>query len=271
MTHYVSRRNYVIEAVKGRYQKEISSKHAEKIYRECVEHFTIFHVLNYCMYAEALEAFDSLEEKGLLKHKVKMLAKKCEMSWNKYQAFLKKTMATDAYGLIIDCCIQSHALLENELMYIRVASHNVFLAHKAPNADICARLVSAVCVGDVLDKLWVSYFKFYQKLCALDFSKYFQYANIQDVYKNIKNLFDELYICKDDIILIKDKAYARAYAAFGNKVSDMKFIDEAARKAISFSSDIEKQYQKDLQDIQEKKEDAIANILSEKYKVSRAK
>lgn len=271
MTHYLSKRNYVIEAIKSRYQQEISSKHAEKTYKECVEHFTIFHVLNYCMYAESLEAFDNLEEKGLLKHRVKMLAKKCESSWNKYQSVLKKNMATDAYGLIIDCCVQAHSLLEKELMYIRVAAHNVFLAHQAPNADICARLVSAVCVGDILDKLWVSYFKFYQNLCALDFSRYFQYANIQNVYKNIKDAFDVLYSCKDDIVLVKDKAYARAYAAFGNKVSDMKFIDDAARKAISFSSDIEKQYRKDLQDIQEKKDEAIANILSEKYKVSRTK
>ena len=267
----LSNRNYFIDALKSKMKYEIESKHAEETYKECMEHFGIIHVLNYCMFTEAQKAFDILDERGALRHKIKMLSNKCEKSWEQYHNYMRKNMSKSGYGVIVDYCIQAHANVEQDLTYIRIAAHNVFLKYKIKDADVCAQLVASVCIGDLLESLWVSYFKLYQRRCGLDFSRYFQYANLKDVYKNIKNAFDVVYHTKDEITLIYDKSYQNAYNSLGNKITSLKFLDDAAVKAIQMSKETRELYAKELAQLEEVKNQSTIDALSNKYKVSKLK
>ena len=245
---------------------------AMRCYENCRERFTIFHVLAYIMYTEALLAFDVLEERNMMKFHIKKHRKACEQEWVKYQTTMKRDMKDSAWYLVQDYCMAAHSSLEKEVQQLFICFHNYVLKLKMPNADILARLSIAVKIADLWESLWVRYFDTYKQLCGLDFTCNFDYADMHTFTFHLRQI--ALAVMPNDCTIdyTKDVVCVNAMNVLEYKIGDDNFLDDAALSALDKSETYRPQYQKMIDACKKKDEDEQIERLASKFdKVSKLK
>lgn len=251
--------------------KKISecTKFQQDEFQRCKEHTSAIYAMYYILYSEAQKAFDELEEMGMCRHKIKMYRNNVDKEWNKFQKTIKTLTETqDNYGLIMDMFVQAHGNLEENLTYLKVAIHNLFLKHEVEHASVCAQLLTAICIGDMSQSTWKGYFAHFRKSCGLDFADNFKFANTDKLFFYIRCTFEEVYK-RNDILAVNDAQFQTAYKALENALIKRDYINDAAESAISYNKTIAKKYKKDIDEIKYEKNHDIIKQLSNKYKVSK--
>lgn len=233
-------------------RKALKKDLAVKCYNECKDRFGIFHVLNYIAYTETLNAFSMMEERGIMRFSIKKMRRKVDSYWKAYFNFMRRNMDDDDWCLVQDYCMSAHNALDGEIEamtrsfepYINLRCSSSHMVH----ADILAQLSVAVKVGDIATALWSEYFNGYKRICGLDFSHDFDYANLQPMFKTMLSIAYELMPRATVIDYNNDDASKAAMEAFDERISDTKFLDDAALRAIGFSDKYREKYSRMLKE-----------------------
>lgn len=261
--------NLVLECIKKPIVTAYESGLTDKSIEDCRSRFTIFHILNYIMYTETLDLFDKLDEKGMMKHKVKKCASVIHADWARYQREMRKDMEDSAWYLVQDFCMAAHESINSDLTILRISFHNYLLKKKVKNADVIAGVSVPLKIGDTILILWNAYFKTYQRVCGLDFSSDFAYANMSHLIHYLKELGALLSVgytidYNDDVNCVN------AQAVLENHLANDDFQNMAAVKALSLSKTYRPRLEQLAKDMQELKKNEEIQMLSTKFdKVTR--
>lgn len=224
---------------------------AQRCFDNARERFTIFHILNYIMYTEALNAFDKIEECGLMRHEVKRHKKMCDKEWERYQHTTRKSMNDDSWYLMQDYCMAAHDSIENDLILMRWSFHNYLLKLKCNNAEVISYLSVALKIADLILILWPKYFETYKRICGLDFTINFTYADMHVFIHFLKALAEALSQGNVGVDYGQDTACLNAMIVVENKMADDNFLDKAAMQALSYSDTYRPLYEKVLKEKQQ--------------------
>lgn len=211
------------------------NKTAQKCYEDARTRFTIFHVLNYIMYTEALEAFDMMEEEGLMRQDIKRSRRMCESEWTRYQNATRAMNQGDDWYLLQDYCMAAHESIDSDLTIMLLSFSNYLLKSDTPHHAIIAQLSVALKIADLLIVLWPKYFETYKNICALDFTPYFAYADMHLFIHYLKDIAERLTHNRPTIDYSKDQNCVNAMSALEYKMAKDSFLDDAAFKALQYS------------------------------------
>ena len=243
----------------------------KEMFQHAKTHTSVIYAMNYVFYSEAQKAYDEIEELGLCKHKVNMYRNRVDKRWKSFQIALQSILIEDGANVMLDMMVHAHANIEEDILKLKIAVHNSLLKHNVKNAGMVAQLITAICLGDILESIWKGYFSMYKKKCGADFSKNFAFADMKDMYYYVRATFDIISDLKDDMNVISDKPFTAAYNALANRLIKKDFLEDAARTAIGFSKSASEKYKDDIMEIEEEKNKPMIDKLSTKYKVTHKK
>lgn len=234
--------NLLLECKKANLIRMRDSGLAQKALDECRQRFTIFHILNYIMYTDALEAFDVIETSGMMKMSVRQHRNSCEKVWSSYQHTLRQGMNDDAWYLLQDYCMAAYDGINDKSEMMRLCFTNYLLKNKCKNYEAIAMLGVSLKVADVITLLWDTYFSAYKKICGFDFSEDFAYADLRKFIYHLQVITNTLSRGNVVVDFSKDLPCLNAMRIYENYIIDEDFQDEAARKAIEYSKKYSKLY-----------------------------
>lgn len=265
-------------------RQAIMSQKTIDAFEQCMAHFNLFHVLNYAMYEEYMKVRDMIDELGLRRFKVKRHLKKCDAIYDAYTDFYYGHQSRETWYLMQDYGRLFYKELENKITFLFVAVDNLLLKLGFVNHKLEAR---SICVEDMLiiiEDTWNLFFETYKQLSGLDFSEEFSQADMREFARNYRVIHDDItkpnYKILDklpnkSLYVINDPQCKAAMSAIRNYINDPDTMDKAAYQAIQFNETIKKEYEADLKKIEEEKEREkvgdVAELLSSKYKVTKAK
>lgn len=263
-------------------RQSVLSEKTAQAFEQCLQHFNLFHILNYAMYEEYLKVSDMVDEMGLRKFQVKRRMKACEKQYEKYTDFLHSHQSKETWYLMQDYGRLFYESIEPKITFLYVAVDNLLNRLGFKRAQLLSRSMCVVYMLDIIHNTWELFFETYRQLSGLDFSTEFSYADMSVFKKNYEevhmaltspnfHLIDKL--PNKALYIIEDPACKNAVTALRNAIDDTDAIDRAAYQAIMYSDSIRKEYEEDLARIKEEKRKAevgdIEQVLSQKFKVTR--
>ena len=263
-------------------RQSVLSEKSAQAFEQCVQHFNLFHVLNYAMYEEYLKVSDMVDEMGLRKFQVKKRFKVCDAEYERYTDIVHGHQSKETWYLLQDYGRLFYDNIEPKITFLYVAVDNLLNKLHFQRAQLLSRSMCVVYMLDIIHNTWELFFETYRKLSGLDFSSEFQYANMDEFRRNYEeahmaltspnfHLLDKL--PNKALYIIDDPACKNAVTALRNAIDDTEAIDQAAYQAIMFNESIKNEYEEDMKRIKEEKQKEetgnIEEILSQKYKVSR--
>lgn len=253
-----------------------------KAFEQCMQHFNLFHVLNYAMYEEYLKVSDMIDEMGMRKFRIKKHMQKCEAIYDAYTSFYNEHQSTETWYLMQDYGRLFYKELEPKITFLFVAVDNLLLKVGFTNHKLEAR---SICVEDLLiiiEDTWDIFFETYKQLSGMDFSGEFKQADMREFARNYRVIHDEINKANYKILdtlpnkslyVVDDPQCRAAMSAIRNYINDPDTMDRAAYQAIQFNEVVKKEYDADLKRIEEernKKEmDNVAELLATKFNVKR--
>lgn len=262
-------------------QSALSDK-AAAAFEQCLQHFNLFHVLNYAMYEEYLKVSDMVDELGLRKFQVKKRMKACDQEYNRYTDIVHAHQSKETWYLMQDYGRLFYESIEPKITFLYVAVDNLLNKLHFSRAQLLSRSMCVVYLLDIISNTWSLFFETYRKLSGLDFSSEFQYASMAEFRRNYEEAHMALtspnfhlldHLPGKALYIIDDPACKNAVTALRNAIDDTDAIDRAAYQAIMYSDTIRKEYEEDMKRIKEEKQKEemgnIEELLSQKYKVSR--
>ena len=265
-----------------RSQQSILSEKSAKAFEQCMQHFNLFHILNYAMYEEYLKVSDMIDDMGWRRHQIKKHMAACEEIYNAYTDFYHTHQSKATWYLMQDYGRLFYKELENKIMYLYVAVDNLLLKVGFKNHQLEAR---SICVEDMLiiiEDTWALFFETYKQLSGLDFSGEFRQADMREFARHYRIIHDNINKPNYKIIaslpnqalyVVDDPQCKAAMSAIRNYINDTDAIDRAAYQAIQFNDEIRKEYEEDMKKIEDEKQSEengnIADILSQKFKVTK--
>lgn len=230
-----------------------------KAWDNCRSNFTIFHILNYIMYTHALNAFDIIEENGMMREKVKHHRNLCDKDWNRYQHFMKSKMADCDWYLLQDYCMAAFDNSEQQSTMMRICFNNFLLKNKCKNADMVSYLAVSMKVAEIFELLWKTYFNVYKKAGGLDFSGDFKYAYLDKFVYSLKFITNTLSNGNKVVHFADDTACSNAMFVFEDLLTDEDFRDKAAKQALVYSEKYRPLYEKAVSESKESKNNECNN------------
>ncbi len=204
-------------------------------YEDARRRFTIFHIMNYIMYTEALEAFDMMEAEGLMRQGIKHNRKVCESEWARYQKAIRTVNDDADWYLLQDTCMAAHESVCSDLERLRMTFGNYLMKIKAPRHTLLAQLSVALKFADLILRLWPMYFKAYKNYCGRDLSKEFFYGDMHLFIHHLRNITDKLTLHCPKIDYSQDVNCNNTMAVLEYKMAEDSFIRDAVRTAMQYS------------------------------------
>lgn len=208
---------------------------ANACYAECRKRFNLFNILNYIMYTEAVDGFDILEECGLMRQKVKQYRVCCDKMWAKYQKELRSLMREDAWYLNQDYFMAMHETIQTEISNLRDAFTQCLSRDGVQHVDAIAQLAVAINFAGLLEGLWDSYFKTFKRICGLDFTKEFRYADLRGMLFYLRRMADVIPCGQRNLDYSSEITCVDAILAIDARIRDENTFNIAAKQALGYS------------------------------------
>ena len=237
-----AKRDYISEFAYNRAKKLNDDGTLAKAYSVCADKFLSFHVINSIIYNIASEAIDVLEEQRLFKHKIKKHWNESEKVYAHYQTYMRSNMNDESWFLLQDFCVMAWKNLERDIFTLDICVSNLLLRKKIANNNVVAKFATALLIAEILHELWGKYFKSFEDLCGVDFSPLFAYADISPMLYRLSLIYKELLPQHDDVVYHDNEDCEKALKILAKKLSDKKFLDNAARDAINLSPKLTEKY-----------------------------
>lgn len=251
-------------------------------FEQCLAHFNLFHVLNYCMYEEYLKVSDMIDDLGMRKFAIKKHMKACEAVYESYTDFYHTHQSKETWFLMQDYGRLFYEKLEPKIMFLYIAVDNLLLKLGFKNHHLESRSICVEYMLIIIEDTWREFFSTYKKLSGLDFSSEFKQADMAEFARHYKEIHDNINkpnykiiasLPNQSLYVINDPSCKAAMTAIRNFINEEDNMDQAAYQAIMYSDKIKEQYEEDMarMNAEKQKEETgdIAELLSQKYKVKR--
>ncbi len=223
-------RNLLIDSVNASVKRDLLPS-AEK---DCYERFIVFRVLNYIMHAEWFTLCDMLEEHGMMRHKIKQHTKKCMDEYKKYQDIVKSSFTEEARYLEYDLLIDAHHRVEKQISTMRACFLAFLNKGDYKYADLLAQAAVPLEVAGLINYLWPMFFAKYRRVCGVDFSPCYKYADMTTFIKYLNDIARELMERNTILDFSKDDNCAKSQREFEQAVIAEDTLNDAAHTALSY-------------------------------------
>lgn len=236
-------RNLVREAMLKKLATADASGLAQRAEDMCRSNFTLFHALNYVAYTEALDAFDLIEEEGLMRQEVKKHKNACLKDWNRYYNELHRSLKANAWYFLQDWLMSTHNLVEHDLNTARYTAANALLKHRCERSSIIASLTVSLFILGLYNYMWRTYFKAYGIASGLDLSVDYTWARIDQFFFHLDAIKKELEKVNKgkEFSFLDEKDYVSAVGILEAKFSGRtgNILDQSARIALTYGGYID--------------------------------
>jgi hypothetical protein len=265
-----------------RSQQSILSEKSAKAFEQCMQHFNLFHILNYAMYEEYLKVSDMIDDMGWRRHQIKKHMAACEEIYSAYTDFYHTHQSTETWYLMQDYGRLFYEKLEPKIMFLYVAVDNLLLKLGFKNHQLESRSICVEYMLIIIEDTWREFFRTYKELSGLDFSSEFKQADMAEFARHYKEIHDNINkpnykiiasLPNQSLYVINEPSCKAAMTAIRNFINEEDNMDKAAYQAIQYSDKIKEQYEADMAKMKEEKQKEelgdVAELLSQKYKVTR--
>lgn len=239
----------------------------------------IIHRINYVLLQSMLEVYNNLNDNKRLTLSNKRMWDKAMGVWKGYYQRRKDNIEETAWYTL-----QDHLRLANNALspyidkvYVSVRDNMISLGMR--DVEVKARCVVALYLGKVMIHSYNALFRDFGKETYVDFSKCFRDELLTEMVRHFASFCDTIGLKtkanKDGSYDVKDydpEKYIRFTWAWNDLIAAFRnddLMDESARKAIELNPNVQRDYERILQEEERKQNDEVADKLEGKFKVSR--
>ena len=250
-------------------------------YERARVNFIIIHRVNFLVHQSMINVYDLLEKEKRLRFGAKKHSKDAEKTWKTYEDTHRKQMPQDAWYALQDHFVVTEDMLSDriEKVYTTLRDHMIQMGWR--DVELKGRIELAFLVSKCARHSMNAYLKEFLDACGADFGKCFAYADISAMTKSFVRMTEALGIKVQtdkygypeiaDMNLDKSTRFGWAWDDFMEDLRDDELMDKSALKAISFNPTVEAEYQKALEEDNQKELDDSLEKLGEKFKVTKQK
>lgn len=250
-------------------------------YEKAQVQFIIIHRVNYIMHETMTTVYELLEKNGSLKFMVKKNHLEADKVWRAYEEPRCKQMEKEAWYTMQDHFRISYDILSPRLERVYETIRDCMIRLGWKDIEVKARIETALLVAKVAKHSFHSFFKQFEESCGCDFSKCFEYADLQLMLKYFSQMSESLGFVMtkdkyglpdvDDFDYDSNQRVKWAWSDFIKDLQDNDLMDESALRAINLNPKVAENYHKLIAEEQEKEMNASIKKLSEKCKVTKSK
>ena len=250
-------------------------------YERARVNFIIIHRVNFLVHQAMINVYDLLEKEKRLRFGAKKHSNDAEKTWKTYEDTHRQQMPKDAWYALQDHFVVTEDMLSDriEKVYTTLRDHMIRLGWR--DVELKGRIELAFLVSKCARHSMNAYLKEFLDACGVDFGKCFAYADIGVMTKNFVRMAEALGIKVQndkygypelaDIDLDNSTRVVLAWNDFMEDLRDDELMDKSASKALSFNPTVEANYQKALEEDNQKELNDSLEKLGEKFKVTKQK
>lgn len=226
---------------------------------------------NYIALVVMDDALDTIDERGLLKHQVKKIARNIDRQRGVFRSSLRDSMSARKDGLsknrmflIQNMSLELYKILEHDLFLMQMSIKQVIDKAKLPDSSFKATIVMANTMLNFACQLFDEYFKAYKERTMADFHFDFVLGRLTGIQQDFIRI--SKIICPDiaSIDFDSDNNCQTAFSVINHKIADGDALNTAGELAMK-EDEVFKTYLDD-----QERED-VEKTLKEKYKVYKSK
>ena len=205
---------------------------ARELYDELENHFwSRVGAANYIALNAMLEAYDAIEEAGMLKQQVKYWAKVAIKASEAYSKEAHSKMG-DRYALWSDVVRLASDNLQNDVTHLYYSIKQMLDKYRIPHADICSHIQTAMALLTSAVLFYDGLVEHFQKQTFYNITKDFKVGRLTGVESSWREVARLTSKCKEEINLQEDYNCQLAMRVIFNKYGNMDFLNDAAQKAM---------------------------------------
>ena len=178
-----------------------------------------------------LEAYDLLEERGLLKREVKKYANNAVSNWESYSKQARMELG-DRWYLWQDMTAKGAGKLEPDVEKLRVAIEDLLSVNGVKDADVRSYIFAANTMVTLAVMIFDSTIDLYQQQTVWDIRENYMPARMTKAQRMWSSLTQLYSSSKEDIDFNKDEACLDALSGIYDRYENDDFINEACGEAI---------------------------------------
>ena len=240
----------------------------ERHYELARTQFIVIHRINNYAYDTCLRVYDEMEKRGAMKFKAKLLYKKLDKIWHDYLKIIRDNTEEHIYYLLQDNFMLTTDVVRPYVDGVVSAIRDYLISFGVRDTQFVAEAETAIQMLKICTHSYKEFFEDYRNLCGIDFSNAFMYANMEKYNAVFLQLVSNLNLVTGYDVFRNNRVQS-AWSKMMEVIRDEDIMDEQAEKAIHLNPVIEKQYNKELEAIEQRKLADKVSELSEKFKVSK--
>jgi hypothetical protein len=250
-------------------------------YERAQVQFIVIHRVNYLLHYLMIEIYELLDKEKCLKFLVNKYKKKAEEVWDGYESPRFKSMTIEAWSTFHDHMRITKDILQPKLdkVYEAIRDYMIRLGWRDIEVKARVELVFLLCKVD--RHSFRAFFKEFEDASGADFSKCFENSDLQQMVKYFAMMAESLGIKTEadkfglpDIKGFDCDANVRVKWAWSDFIKDLQdndLMDESALRAIELNPKMKADYERLLEEDDQKQLDDGLDKLSEKFKVTKQK
>ena len=250
-------------------------------------HSIILHRVNYLLHEQMLVVYDLLESqrKNRLRFKVKKHYLRAEEAWDSYEKPRQKVVEVTAWRTLQDHLRLAADALQPRLQKVYEAARDRMIFLRLPDVELRSRIVVALTVGKVQHLSFVHFFDDFKRDMHCDLRRLYEQDDLLPMTRAFADMVQELGInisadsygmpVLQDFDIDNSVRTGWAWKSFMRDLRDVDLMDETAKHAIELNPKVRQDYYAVLKEEEEnnrqKEREQMAEKLSEKFKVTKAK
>ena len=258
-------RNFVREANLAALQNAVrDKKKLMAAYNQCAQQFWSYcGIAHFMAHEEYLKVYDYYDEHkhNSIVGSVKRTFKECDKEFKRYDDFLSEHMEKNAFYLLTDFHNSVYNGLKKEILDLYLTFKFLFERAGLDDIENKAQVTVASSFISMAADLWHNYFDMYKSKFVIDFSKDFQFANLDTADRFFTSFAED--VCrykKNKLKPTENYASKQAFDAICTKMVNDDFLDANGYKALKWNH-----YDEAVNEIERNK--MGIDRLREKYKV----
>lgn len=213
---------------------------ARELYNELENHFwSRVGAANQIAINAMTEAYDAIEDAGMLKQTVKQKANAAMSACEKYLHDCQKEMG-DRYYLWSDVVCIAANNLQTDIMHLYYSIKQMLDKHRIPHSDVCSHIQTALAMLTSANLFCDGLIDHFQRHTFFDIGKDFRKWRLTGIESNWREVARLTSRCKEDISLDSDPNCQLAMTVIFKRYEDMDFLNDAAQKAMPLNPDMAK-------------------------------
>ena len=259
--------------------KDITFGELFDYYERARLNFIIIHRVNFLVHQSMIYVYDLLDNENRLRFAVKKHSKDAEKAWKSYEEPRRKNTEKDGWFAMQDHFVIMEDLLSEhiEKVYATLRDHMIQMGWR--DIEVKGRIELAFLLLKCARHTFNAFFKEFQDVSGADFSKCFEAADMGRMAKCFAGMSEALGIKveKDkfglyDIVGLNADKCPRitwAWDDFIKALRDEDLMDESAERALEFNPTIKREYERTLEEEEQKELKKGLDKLCERFKVTR--